>query len=204
MPRDNDFLKLFDQASTNILNGMLLFRETVAAGLDGLAGRVDEIKKVEHEGDRITHRTLAKLNTTFITPFDREDIHALISRMDDIIDATDACSQRLLLYKVKSFPPRFLQFADLLVAAARQVQAAVLALHETKRHRDALASCVEINRLENEGDALHRESLAELFANVTDAIEVIKLKELYTFLEEAMDRCEDVANVIESIIIKSS
>ncbi len=203
LPRNDDFVALFEEASANIVKGVSMFRQILDAPGDLPAG-VERLKEVEHEGDRITHQTLAKLNTSFITPFDREDIHTLITRLDDILDSTDAAGQRLVLYRIQEIPPRLIGLSDILVTSAREVQKAVLALHQASKHKEALAACVEINRLENDADALLREALADLFANSPDAIHVLKLKDLYSFLEDATDRCEDVANAVESIIIKAS
>jgi predicted phosphate transport protein (TIGR00153 family) len=203
LPRNDSFLELFDQASANIVAGIAVFRELVGE-LPTTTAKVEELKALEHEGDRITHQTLARLNTTFITPFDREDIHALATRLDDILDVTDAAGQRLLLYRINGVPPQVLALTDLLLSATRKVQLAVTALHDAKKHKDALAACVDINSIENEADSIHREALAELFAGSTDAIHIMKQKEIFSFLEEATDRCEDVANVIETIIIKNS
>jgi predicted phosphate transport protein (TIGR00153 family) len=203
LPKTTDFITLFDQASANIVEAVCLFRE-IAGDLTTVKTGVERLKVLEHQGDRITHETLDKLNTTFITPFDREDIHTLTTRLDDILDAADNAGQRLIVYKVTEVPPRFLELADLLVASAKEVQTAVQALPDRKKLRSAIASCVEINRLENEADVVHRLALAELFDNAHDAIQVIKLKDLFSFLEDATDRCEDVANVIETIIIKGS
>jgi predicted phosphate transport protein (TIGR00153 family) len=203
LPKNTDFNSLFDQASANILKAVSLFRDTVQ-DLTGLRGNVEKLKALEHEGDRLTHQTLDKLNSTFITPFDREDIQALATRLDDILDATDAAAQRLVVFRIDAVPRRFVKLADLLVDSAREVQKAVLALPDRKKRDIALASCVEINRLENEADVIHREALGDLFANAHDAVGVIKLKDLFAFVEEATDRCEDVANVIQTIIIKGS
>ena len=203
LPKKVDFLKLFDSASANIVRGTQLFRD-ILDDPTNLKTKVEKLKEVEHEGDRLTHEALAKLNATFITPFDREDIHSLATRLDDILDATDAAAQRLLLYKIETIPPYLTALARLLVASAEQVHRAVVVLHDGKRYSEAMTACVEINRLENEADVLHREALADLFAHATDAIQVVKLKDLYAFLEEATDRCEDVANAIETIILKSS
>jgi predicted phosphate transport protein (TIGR00153 family) len=203
LPKKTDFLRLFDSASANIVRGTQLFRDILDDPTD-LKTKVERLKEVEHEGDRLTHEALAKLNATFITPFDREDIHSLASRLDDILDATDAAAQRLLLYKIETIPPFLKALARLLVASAEQVHKAVVVLHDGKRYSEAMTACVEINRLENEADVLHREALGDLFAHATDAIEVIKLKDLYAFLEDATDRCEDAANSIETIILKSS
>ena len=203
LPKTTDFITLFDQASANIVEAVCLFRE-IAGDLTAVKTGVEKLKALEHQGDRITHETLDKLNTTFITPFDREDIHTLTTRLDDILDATDNAGQRLVVYRITEVPPRFLELADLLVESAKEVQKAVLALPDRKKLRSAIASCVEINRLENEADVVHRLALAELFDNGHDAIQVVKLKDLFSFLEDATDRCEDVANVIETIIIKGS
>jgi len=203
LPKTEDLITLFDQASANIVEGVSLFRQ-LAGDLSSVRSGVEQLKEIEHEGDRLTHLTLDKLNTSFITPFDREDIHVLATRLDDILDATDAAGQRLVVYRITKVPPEFLTLADLLVESAKEVQKAVLALPNRKKREEAIASCVEINRLENEADVVLREALGDLFANAHDAIEVIKLKELFAFVEDATDRCEDVANVIESIIIKGS
>ena len=203
LPKTEDFITLFEKSSANIVEAVCLFRE-VAGNLATMESGIEKLKDLEHQGDRITHETLDKLNTTFITPFDREDIHVLATRLDDIIDATDNAGQRLIVYRITKVPPKFLELADLLVESAKEVQKAVLALPDRKKLTSAITSCVEINRLENEADVVHREALAELFDNAHDAIEVVKLKDLFSFLEEATDRCEDVANVIETIIIKGS
>jgi len=203
LPKTENFIALFEESSANIVEGVTRFRE-LAGDLTSVRAGVEQLKELEHEGDRITHETLDKLNTTFITPFDREDIHTLATRLDDILDATDAAGQRLVVYRITEVPPEFLILADLLVESAKEVQKAVLALPDRKKLTSAIASCVEINRLENEADVVLREALGDLFANAHDAIEVIKLKDLFAFLEEATDRCEDVANVIETIIMKGS
>lgn len=203
LPKDRGFLDLFIRASANIVDAVVLFRDIVADSSD-LQTKVERLKEYEHAGDRLTHSTLDRLNRAFITPFDREDIHELITRLDDILDAVDAAGQRLVLYRITKVPEMLKSASEILVSSAKEVQKAVLALHDPRQHADARATCVEINRLENEADAVHRRALAQLFAECTDAVQIIKLKELYQLIEEATDRCEDVANVIESIIIKSS
>ncbi len=203
LPKDRGFLDLFIRASANIVDAVVLFHDILADPRD-LKTKVERLKEFEHAGDRLTHSTLDRLNRAFITPFDREDIHALITHLDDILDAVDAASQRLVLYRITEMPEALKSMSEVLVASAKEVQKAVLALHDPRYHADARAHCVEINRLEDEADAVHRRALAQLFAECTDAVEIIKLKELYQLIEEATDRCEDVANVIESIIIKRS
>jgi hypothetical protein len=124
--------------------------------------------------------------------------------LDDILDSADAAAQRLVVYHIDHVPPQLKALAGLLVTSAEEVHKAVVSLHDSKKHKEALAACVEINRLENVADVLHREALGDLFANTANAIEVLKLKDLYAFLEDATDRCEDVADSIETIILKSS
>ncbi len=203
LPKDRGFLDLFIRASANIVDGVVLFHDIVGNPSD-LGAKVERLKEYEHAADRLTHSTLDKLNRAFITPFDREDIHALITHLDDILDAVDAAGQRLVLFRVAEIPEMLKSLSEILVAAAKEVQKAVLALHDPRQHAVAHAHCVEINRLENEADAVHRRALGQLFAECADAVTIIKLKELYQLIEEATDRCEDVADVIESIIIKSS
>ena len=203
LPKNHDFLELFDQASANVVRGATLFTEILRDPRDRDA-KVEQLKEIEHEGDRITHRTFATLNTSFITPYDREDIHTLASRLDDVLDLTHATAQRLRIYKLDEVPPRLIALGELLLAATKEAQKAVVALHERKRQIEAITACVEINRIENEADVAHREALAELFSGKPDPIELIKLKELYALLEDATDRCEDVANVVETILLKNS
>lgn len=203
LPKNEDFLQFFDEASANVVRGVTALRDMLADPVD-LKAKVDGVRDIEHEGDRITHKTLERLNISFITPFDREDIHALISRLDDILDAANGAAQRLVLYRITDIPERLRSLSALLVDSAAAVREAVLALPDRKKHPAALKACVEVNRLENVADTLHREALADMFANLTDAIALLKLKEMYQLLEEATDRCEDVANVVEGIIIKSS
>lgn len=203
LPKNEDFLQFFDEASANVVLGVTALRDMLKDPTD-LKAKVDHVRDIEHDGDRITHKTLEKLNTSFITPFDREDIHALISRLDDILDAANGAAQRLVLYRIDEIPARLLALGELLLESSAEVRKAVVALPDRKKHAAAMKACVEVNRLENVADALHREALAEMFANLKDAIALLKLKELYLLLEEATDRCEDVANVVEGIIIKSS
>ena len=203
LPKNEDFQGLFGEASATVVRGVTALRDMLRDP-SNLAVKVTQLRDIEHDGDRITHRTFEKLNTSFITPFDREDIHALISSLDDVLDAANGAAQRLVLYQINEIPPRLLALSELLVESAEAVRVAVVALADKKKHKPAMQACVEVNRLENVADTMHREALADLFANSKDAIALLKLKELYEFLEEATDRCEDVANVVEGIIIKTS
>ena len=158
------------------------------------------VKDIEHAGDKITHHTLETLHKTFITPLDRDEIHQLISGMDDILDFVDATGQRIVMYDIQDVTPEAHELGTVLLEAVEQVQEAVSGLRGLKYPMDLLKICVEINRLENEGDAILRKSMARLFKESTDPIYIIKWKEIYEFLENALDSCEDVANLIEGIV----
>jgi predicted phosphate transport protein (TIGR00153 family) len=166
-----------------------------------LEGYSERIRELEHKGDNITHEILTKLSTTFITPMDREDIHALSSRLDDVLDLIEAVSNKTILYRLTEFSPEMLELSSIIVRCAAQMQSAVGSLDKHDRIMDHL---IEINRLENEGDRVSRSAIATLFDNERDPIALIKKKELTEVLEEAIDRCEDVANVIETVVLKSA
>ena len=199
IPREVKFFDLFDQQAQNIIKASQLLRELVNNFADARA-KAHAIKEVEHAGDQITHDIVKKLNTTFITPIDREDIYALASRLDDVLDLIDAVADRLLLYKIKAPTDGSIGMAKIIVKTAEETDRAVRCLRTLSPfyHKHA----VEVNRLENEADRLLRDQLAALFEGGTDAIEVIKWKELYETMESVTDRCEDVVNVIEGITLK--
>jgi predicted phosphate transport protein (TIGR00153 family) len=164
--------------------------------------RVRLLKEIEHRGDEMTHNILTKLNQTFITPFDREDIHQLASSLDDVLDFTYAAGVRLTMYKIISAPEAAPKLADILVRQTDQLSQAMGRLE--KNHDHVLENCVEINRLENEADQVARTAIAVLFDKEKDPISLIKLKELFEVLETATDKAEDVANVLEAVVLKSA
>jgi len=166
--------------------------------------KVQKIKSLEHDGDRITHETLETLNKTFITPIDREDIHSLISKIDDILDLIDAAAHRLVIYRIDKPSPELIAISAQLIKPIEAIKGALLLLDNMKNAKQILDYCVEVNRLENEADSLHRVAIGNLFDNEKDPIRLLKFKEIYENLEEATDRCEDVANIIESVVIKNS
>lgn len=202
-PRTVDFLDHFEKAADNALEGARAFYDLISDYRD-LDRKVARIKAIEHEGDRITHETLDTLNKTFITPIDREDIYALISKLDDILDQIDAAAHRLVGYKIDAPTQDLVGIAKQLTRPLESIKAALLLLDNMKNARAILDLCVEINRLENEADVLHRVAISNLFDNEKDPIRVIKLKEVYENLEDATDCCEDVANIIEAVVIKNS
>lgn len=160
------------------------------------------IKALEHDGDVITHSAVGTLHKTFVTPIDRGDIHRLITRLDDILDLIEATSERVWLYRIDKTDADAIQLAEVLVAATTQVHLAMQGLRNLKDRDGLLRICTEINRLENEGDTLLRSALARLFNGNNDPVTIIKMKEIFDFLEDAVDRCEDVANVLEGVALE--
>jgi predicted phosphate transport protein (TIGR00153 family) len=202
-PKQVDFLQYFDRGCDKVLEGAVLLHETVSSWKD-VELKVQKIKAVEHDGDRITHETIETLNKTFITPIDREDIYALITKIDDILDLIDAAASRFVLYRIDRPTPELVTMCEQLIKPIKEIREALLLLDDMKNAKKILMHCVEVNRLENEADDLRRLAVGNLFENEKDPIRLMKLKEIYETLEEATDRCEDVANVIESVVIKNS
>jgi predicted phosphate transport protein (TIGR00153 family) len=201
--RDTAFFDLFEEAAKVVLKAA----ETYARVADDYGNRdahIAEIRQLEHAGDEITHRTLDKLDKTFITPFDREDIQALMMQMDDVIDEIDAASKRLTLYKIDEPTDWLVKQTNVLVRATRLVGQAVASLRNLKKPASLQAQLVEIHRLENEGDDNNHAAAAELFNTSADPILVMKWKEIYDLTERAIDGCEDIANTIEAIILKNT
>jgi predicted phosphate transport protein (TIGR00153 family) len=199
VPREVKFFDLFEQQSEHIIRAAGLLHALVFEFRDARA-KAHAIKEVEHQGDLVTHEIVKKLNTTFITPIDREDIHALATRLDDVLDYIEAAAERLVVYRIKEPTSACRAMAEVIVQT-------VAATDRTLRCLRTLdpgfhGHTVEVNRLENSADDLLRDSLAALFDEQGDPIEVIKWKEIYETMEIVTDRCEDVANVIEGIILK--
>jgi predicted phosphate transport protein (TIGR00153 family) len=200
LPREEDFFALFAKQADNITVGAKALLEMLTH-YTGVPEQVQIVKAIEHEGDEITHAILTKLNQTFITPFDREDIHELCSQLDDVIDLIDAAASRFVLYRVDVVRPGTVELVKVLLSATIEVVAAVRALETPEK---ALKHCVEINRYENQRDRLCRTLIAQLFDEEKDSVQIIKWKEIFEVIETAVDKCEDVANVIEGVILKSA
>ena len=200
IPRDGKFYDLFNEQAKNIYEAaqvlVILFRD-----FKEVEKRVAEIKVAEHKGDQITRSVMTKLNQTFITPFDREDIHALSSALDDVMDLVDAAASRLITYKVKFVTPGALQLANVILRGAEIL---VKAISELKRPQTILKYCEQLNQIEEESDRIKGECIAKLFEDSTLPIEVIKWKEIYEVLEAATDKCEDVSDVLAAVALKSS
>ena len=202
-PKSTQFYDLFEKAANNSVVAAHLLADFVA-GPGNWEAKLKKIEDAEHAGDQITHDTMEMLNKTFITPIDREDIHALCTELDNIVDLIYGTANRLVLYKVPAPGPDMKKVVHLLVQAVEEVAKAVLRLRNTKKPEMILAQCIEINRLENEADEALRTSISNLFDRETDPIKVIKEKEILETLESATDCCEDVANVIEGIVLKNA
>lgn len=201
MPREVAFFDYFEQHAEKCLVGCKLVLDLLENYVDVVA-KAKAIKQIEHEGDTITHECIARLHTTFITPIDRDNIHRLISRMDDILDLTEAVSQRLSIYEIKETTPESRQLAKVLVFGVERMGKALKGLRNMKNAPQILAECIEINRIENEADTLLREAVGKLFREEKDPLTVMKWKELYEVLETATDACEDVANIVEGIVLE--
>ena len=199
IPREVRFFDQFEQQSANIKKAAHLLHELIHDFADARA-KAYAIKTVEHDGDQITHNIVKQLNTTFITPLDREDIYALATRLDDVLDYIEASGERLVVYRVKAPTSACRAMADVIIRITDAMDSAVKCLRTLDPGYHV--HIMEVNRLENEADALLRDSLVALFEEQADPIEVIKWKEIYETLEVVTDRCEDVANVIEGIILK--
>ncbi len=199
IPKDVQFFDLFEQQAQYIGTAATLLRELVQNFADARA-KASAIKEVEHQGDQTTHQIVRRLNTTFVTPMDREDIYALAGRLDDVLDYIDAVAERLIIYRIKEPTSACRAMADVIVETVGAMTRAIGSLRTPGQafHEHA----VEVNRLENRADNLLRDSLAELFDDEPDPIAVIKWKEIYETMEVVTDRCEDVVNVIEGIVLK--
>jgi predicted phosphate transport protein (TIGR00153 family) len=203
LPREQSFFDDFEEQGRRTAEGCRAF-VALAEDLGRAVARAKDIKALEEQCDAITHRVVAKLHKVFITPIDRNDIYRLITKMDDIMDYVEAASERLALYEIRTTTKELGDLARCLLTACERVVEAVSGLRDLKNPQVILEKCVEINRLENEADALLRGTLAKLFREEKDPVAIIKWKEIYELLETATDRCEDVANIIEGVVLENS
>ncbi len=203
LPRQIGFFDYFDQHSTLAVE-VARELQAMANGVADLSPHVQRIREIEQEADRITHTCVDSLHKTFITPFDRNHIHDLIKRLDDVIDVIDSVATRIQLYDLTVMTPEFKAFADTLLHASQEIHAAVSGLRNLKNVREIEKHCVAIHHLENEGDDILRKALVRLFREEPNAVLIIKWKEIYERLEKATDRCEAVANIVQSVLIEAS
>jgi uncharacterized protein len=203
LPRETSFFDFFERHGAITVLGTKEFLSLASTGANVIA-KASRIKEIEHEADTITHHCVEALHKTFITPIERDDIYRLITKMDDIMDYVEAASERIALYKLKEMTPEVKDMADVLVRAAIEVEAALRGLRDMKNAPEIIKRCIEINRMENEADAILRQAVARLFDEEQDPKMIIKWKEIYENLENATDRCEDVANIIEGVVLESA
>ncbi len=201
IPKERKFFRMFRDVSENLTEGARLLHD-ILKNPDDLAHRINKLQEIEHRGDDMTHDIIRMLNQTFITPFDREDIHALTSSLDDVLDYVNSAATRMKLYRITAPPPASAALAALIVTQSEELSKGVSLLAEENQR--VLDHCVEVNRLENEADRVSRSAIAELFEHEKDPIQLIKIKELYEVLETATDKAEDAANVLEAVVLKST
>ena len=200
IPRDEKFFDLFDEIALRLVRAAKL-QQQLFSEPTRMVEHVAAIKAVEHEADVLTHTVITRLNRSFVTPFDREDIHELASRLDDVVDLIDGTARRAVMFRITTVrePARLL--ADVIVRAADSLEKAVVAI---KKPKIVIERGQEVKTLEEEGDAIYHEAVGKLFDGGEDPIEVMRWKELYDTMERTLDQCEDVANVLESIALKNA
>jgi predicted phosphate transport protein (TIGR00153 family) len=204
LPRETSFFEYFDRLSVYIIEACDILKALASGNLD-LKTASCRVREVEHAADGVTHECIEALHRTFITPFDRSDIHNLVKHLDDIVDLVEASIVRMDLYQVNSIRPETLELAELLVKASQTIQATLRGLRKLGKTSGIPALCVELHNIENQADVVHRTALARLFSeNESRAIYVFKWKEILEYLERATDQCEDVANIVEGVLIEAS
>jgi predicted phosphate transport protein (TIGR00153 family) len=202
MPKTDDFFSDFERQAETVVEGAKLLQDLLD-DFTNVQEKCQAIKNVEHRGDEITHRAFSRLHTQFITPFDRSEIHRLLSRIDDVLDLADAAAERLGLYDVDQVLPEARELCAVFVRQVQTMAEAVHGLRDMKKNPAAiLEACKEMNVLENEADSLTRRTMAKLFKRGNDPLTVMKWKEIIDLIEDATDRAEDVANVIEGVVLE--
>jgi predicted phosphate transport protein (TIGR00153 family) len=206
LPKDDKFFKFFEKDVDNLMNAAKVFKDLMSNAIskEERAQKIKRVEEIEHIGDEITHQIFSELGANFITPFDREDIHALTSTLDEILDFIQGAATRIVLYRVESISPEQEKLAGLIYDAVVELQQAIYYLRDFRNADKIRENLVKINSMENEADDLFERAIASLFENCKDPILLIKTKELLVSLETATDQCEDAANVIESIIVKNA
>ena len=201
-PQDKKFFPLFQQDAANLVKTSKVLVDMVNAAPSKRREMIKEIEHLEHMGDNITHMIYNELGRNFITPFDREDIHSLASAIDDVLDFIHGSAKRIDLYKITELPESVILLSDIIYKGAVELNVAISHLHNMKDLSAIKEACVKINSLENHADDVFNMAIAELFEKETNAVNIIKIKEILSALETATDKCEDAANTIQSIIVK--
>ena len=201
MPKSDEFFDDFEEQAVTTVQGAEALQALIEDFTD-VERKVSAIKDLEHKGDDVTHRAFERLHRQFITPFDRAEIHRLLSRIDDVLDLTDATAERMMLYEVGTVPQAAKDLVAVLVPMTRKMLEAVRGLRHIKHPEQILTACREIKTLESQADAVGRAAIAALFKSGADVLTIIKWKEIYDLIETATDRCEDVSNVIEGVVLE--
>ena len=202
LPKDTVFFDLFENLVQHVVTSAKQLQRLVAE-FPKIEPSLQMIRNEEHEADNLAHQALDRLDRTFITPFDREDIHTLVGNLDDIIDAIDALVKRMPLFHVKNVPSGFVKQTEVLLSASRAVDEAVTRLRKSRKLSDLSDKLIEIHHQESVGDDNHHAAMSDLFSGDVEPLEVLKWKELYDYIEEAIDGCEDVGNTLERIVLKN-
>ncbi len=203
LPRDTVFFDLFEGLAKHAVSCAGHLRVLATNFPQGMDQQIQRIKQEEHDADQLAHQALDRLDRTFITPFDREDIHALVGELDSIVDNINALAKRLGSYHVKTVEVAFVKQSEILVQCTLALSEAVIRLRKTRKLTDLQEKIIEVHRLENVGDDNHLAAVSKLFENNSDPLHVIKWKEFFTFMEAAIDGCEDATNVLERIVLKN-
>ena len=207
MPKEGRFFDLFDEHAALVVEGvghLVAMMAALNAGNGDARSFADAVDRTESAADRVTHDTITLLHQTFITPLDRDEIHQLITRMDDILDLTQDVAETIALYDIRRATPEAITLAEITLACCERVKSAVNMLHSMDRAQDILAACREIDQYESDADRVMRGAMSKLFRDEPDVRQLIKFKAVYELLETITDRCEDVANVIEGIVLENS
>jgi predicted phosphate transport protein (TIGR00153 family) len=206
LPKDDKFFGYFERAADNLLTAARIFKELMSNTIskEERAQKIRKIEELEHKGDEITHQIYNELGSTFVTPLDREDIHEITSKLDDVLDYVHGAAARIVLYRVETISPEMEKLAAMIHQAVEELHNAIPRLRDLKSVTMIRESLVRVNSIENEADDLFERAIANLFETCKDPILLIKTKELLVSLETATDKCEDVANAIESIIVKNA
>ncbi len=200
LPQDKHFFNMLENEAKNVFDGAMAFLDLLK-DYENMKEKQKIIKDIEHQGDDFVHEIFEELNKTFITPIDHEDISKLASALDDVLDLIDGTATRLILYDIKKPEESMIKLAEVLVMQVTDLNTAVSGLRNIKNPKEIEKRCIEVNRLENVADDIYKTTIAELFKR-KDAIEIMKLKEIYESIEAATDKSEDAANVISDIIVK--
>lgn len=202
IPKEESFFDMFEQQAARLVTASGVLVEATTR-FETLAENAKRLERLEHDADQLTHELMEKLNQTFLTPLDREDIHRLAADLDDVMDLMEAVTERFILFKIQQVMPQAQEIAKVIQQQTQELSRMLPQLRRMRRD-SIMPHCVEINRLENVGDRLLRDSFADLFGGSYDPLTVIKWRELYELLEQATDKCEDVANTVEGIVLKNA